>query len=268
MASFTLFARRVAAPLRIHSYSLPSGIRSFTRVSGQVNQNATSSPKIKPAPQLDIEECPVNSHNEWDPLEEIIVGRVEGACVPPLTPEVKANTYEKWWPFYTKYGGKPFPNDHLAKAAEQVAEFCNVLEHEGVVVRRPEPADFSMVYKTPDFESPGMYCAMPRDIILTIGNELIESPMAWRARFFEYRCYRGLMKEYFQKGAKWTTAPKPFMSDALYDLHYPITSVQDRHRLAAQGKFVTTEFEPCFDAADFMRCGRDIFVQRSQVSGC
>ena len=35
--------------------------------------------------------------------------------------------------------------------------------------------------------------------------------------------------------------------------------------LAAEGKFVTTEFEPCFDAADFIRAGKDIFVQRSQV---
>jgi glycine amidinotransferase len=25
---------------------------------------------------------PVNSHNEWDPLEEIIVGRLEGATMP------------------------------------------------------------------------------------------------------------------------------------------------------------------------------------------
>ena len=25
---------------------------------------------------------PVNSHNEWDPLEEVIVGRLEGATVP------------------------------------------------------------------------------------------------------------------------------------------------------------------------------------------
>jgi hypothetical protein len=32
-----------------------------------------------------------------------------------------------------------------------------------------------------------------------------------------------------------------------------------------EGKFVTTEFEPCFDSADFMRCGRDVFAQRSQV---
>ena len=42
-------------------------------------------------------------------------------------------------------------------------------------------------------------------------------------------------------------------------------SVEDRHRLAAQGKFVTTEHDICFDAADFMRCGTDLFVQRSQV---
>ena len=42
-------------------------------------------------------------------------------------------------------------------------------------------------------------------------------------------------------------------------------SVEDRHKLAAEGKFVTTEFEPCFDAADFIRAGRDIFAQRSQV---
>ncbi|MDQ1050949.1 hypothetical protein QFZ76_009185 [Streptomyces sp. V4I2] len=25
---------------------------------------------------------PVNSHNEWDPLEEVIVGRLDGATIP------------------------------------------------------------------------------------------------------------------------------------------------------------------------------------------
>ena len=43
-------------------------------------------------------------------------------------------------------------------------------------------------------------------------------------------------------------------------------NIQDRHALVSQGHFVTTEFEPCFDAADFIRAGRDIFVQRSQVT--
>lgn len=62
-----------------------------------------------------------------------------------------------------------------------------------------------------------MYAAMPRDILIVVGNEIIEAPMAWRARFFEYRAYRSLIKEYFRKGAKWTTAPKPTMASELYD---------------------------------------------------
>ena len=62
-----------------------------------------------------------------------------------------------------------------------------------------------------------MYCAMPRDILLIIGEEIIECPMAWRSRFFEYRAYRELIKEYFRAGAKWTTPPKPLMSDKLYN---------------------------------------------------
>lgn len=63
----------------------------------------------------------------------------------------------------------------------------------------------------------GMYAAMPRDILLVVGNEIIEAPMAWRARFFEYRAYRRIIKDYFNNGAKWTTAPKPTMADELYD---------------------------------------------------
>ena len=63
----------------------------------------------------------------------------------------------------------------------------------------------------------GMYAAMPRDFLLVIGDELIEAPMAWRSRFFEYRAYRPLLKQYFRKGANWTTAPKPQMADELYD---------------------------------------------------
>ncbi|XP_078360526.1 glycine amidinotransferase, mitochondrial-like [Oculina patagonica] len=217
-------------------------------------------------PQTDELKSPVCSYNEWDPLEEVIVGRVEGATVPQFSVEVKANTYEKHWPFFYQFGGRSFPKEHLKKAQVEIEEFCNILQHEGVRVRRPEAINFSEVYKTPDFQSSGLYAAMPRDILLVVGDEIIEAPMAWRSRFFEYRAYRPLLKEYFKGGAKWTTAPKPLMSDALYDQDYPIRTVEDRHKLAAEGKFVTTEFEPCFDAADFIRAGRDIFVQRSQVT--
>lgn len=211
-------------------------------------------------------ECPVWSCNEWDPLEEVIVGRVEGATVPRLTAEVKANTSEKYWDFYDRRAGRSFPKQHLLKAHAEIEELCNVLRLEGVTVRRPDPMNFSKTYETPDFKSAGLYAAMPRDILIVVGDEIIEAPMAWRSRFFEYRAYRRLIKDYFLRGATWTTAPKPQMSDRLYDMKYPMKTVSDRHQLASQGRFVTTEFEPCFDAADFIRAGRDIFAQRSQVT--
>lgn len=207
------------------------------------------------------------SHNEWDPLEEVIVGRPHFANVPEFTVEVKANSHQSNWPFFKKFGGKPFPEEHMRKAIAEVEEMCNILTHEGVKVRRPDLVDWSKSYETPDFKAPGgLYAAMPRDILMVVGDEIIEAPMAWRSRYFEFRAYRSLLKEYFNAGAKWTAAPKPQMSDELYDAEYPIECVEQRHKLASQGKFVTTEFEPCFDAADFIRAGTDIFVQRSQVT--
>jgi hypothetical protein len=91
-------------------------------------------------------------------------------------------------------------------AAKELDYFSHVLEQEGVTVRRPEvtPGDFSQPYKTPDFECKGgLYAAMPRDVLMVVGNEIIEAPMAWRSRYFEYRPYRKLIKEYFHKGTHW-----------------------------------------------------------------
>ena len=37
----------------------------------------------------------------------------------------------------------------MKKAAEEIEEFCHVLECEGVTVRRPDPIDFLEDYKNP-----------------------------------------------------------------------------------------------------------------------
>ncbi|XP_072022946.1 glycine amidinotransferase, mitochondrial-like [Amphiura filiformis] len=243
----------------------PISLRTSTNVSTAVRGFLRRSTTIANVSNIPSSTSPVCSYNEWDHLEEVIVGRAEGATVPPLTVAVKGSTAEEKWNFISKYGGRSFPLDHIKKAMVELDEFCSVLRREGVTVRRPDIVDFSMKYTTPDFTSTG-YIAMPRDLLLVIGDEIIECPMAWRSRFFEYRAYRSLLKEYFQGGAKWTAAPKPQMIDDLYDEEYIKYSVEERQKLATQGRFVTTEFEPCFDAADFMRAGKDIFAQRSQVT--
>ncbi len=43
---------------------------------------------------------PVNSHNEWDTLEEVIVGRVDHATIPEWHVSGKAVWPDKHWDMY------------------------------------------------------------------------------------------------------------------------------------------------------------------------
>ncbi len=127
-------------------------------------------------------------------------------------------------------------------------------------MRRPEPMDHTQSFGAPGWTSTGLYNAMPRDLLLVIGNEIIECPLAWRSRYCEVFGYRPLLKEYFQQGAKWSSGPKPELKDELYD--YTWTESKDNENV----RLVINEFEPTFDAADFTRCGRDIIAQKSNVT--
>lgn len=203
----------------------------------------------------------VNSYNEWDPLEEIIVGVVDGACVPTWHVTLQATMPGNQWDFYKKNGGKPFPGEKIAAAKKDLEEFVHILEAEGVTVRRPDAIDYTRGYSTMDWQSAGgLYAAMPRDVLLVIGDEIIEAPMCWRSRYYEPIAFRRLIKDYFKQGAKWTAAPKPELTDELYNYNYHET--ENMNDL----EYVITEFEPAFDAADFIRCGKDIFYQKSHVT--
>ncbi|MBN1204931.1 MAG: inosamine-phosphate amidinotransferase 1 [Myxococcaceae bacterium] len=203
----------------------------------------------------------VCAYNEWDPLEEVIVGVVDHATVPDYDVALRATLPDNMYEFFRKNAGRPFPPARIEAAKKDLEELVHLLEAEGVTVRRPDVMDFSQPIATPDFRaSNGLYAAMPRDVLLVIGEEIIEAPMAWRSRYFEPMAYRSLIKEYFKKGARWTAAPKPRMADALYDRDFVDPKPGEPMRYAI------TEFEPTFDAADFVRCGRDIFGQKSNVT--
>jgi glycine amidinotransferase len=204
--------------------------------------------------------CPVHSYTEWDPLEEVIVGRIDGARTPSYHIATAYNLSPGVSRLFRLFGGRPYPG-FLAKTAQrELDEFIHILKAEGVHVRRPDAVDFSRRYRTPYWESRGFTVACPRDGVLIIGNEIIETPMAWRCRYFEMFAYRSLFKEYFKQGARWTAAPRPQLLDDLYEKKFILPKPGEPLR------FVTNEFEPVFDAADFVRCGRDLFVTRSNVT--
>ena len=202
------------------------------------------------------------SCNEWDPLEEVIVGTVNNAVVPVWNQALASTTptHAKW--FFDKYGGQPFPEEMIEKAEIELEGLVKVLTDLGVTVQRPKALQFNETYKTPWWESKGLYAAMPRDVMMVIGDAVIEASMAWRSRYFEIFCYRDLIEEYFSDGAKWLAAPKSSMADDFYNQDY----TPEEPRINDVRQFVISEKEVAFDAADFVRFGKDIFVQKSNVT--
>lgn len=201
----------------------------------------------------------VNSYNEWDTLEEVIVGNVDGATVPDWHESLQATMPSEQADFFKLNKGKLFPEITIANAKKEIDEFIHILKSEGITVKRPDITDYREKYKLPYFQASisGLYNTMPRDVLLVIGNEIIEAPMPWPSRYFESNSYRSLIKEYYKRGAKWTAAPKPVL-DKLYDgnSNNDDTSIH----------YAINEYEPVFDAADFIRCGKDIFVLKSNVT--
>ena len=86
--------------------------------------------------------------------------------------------------------------------------------------------------------------------------------MCWRSRYFEGDAYRSLFKEYFRAGARWTSAPRPATDRRALRLRLPGADPDAGEPM----RYTVDEFEPVFDAADFVRCGRDLFVTRSNVT--
>ena len=209
----------------------------------------------------EIQNLVVNAHNEWDPLEEIIVGVLEGARIPPweiVTPAVVH--HKELLDFYRQRGGQPWPQELLDAAQRELDEFVHILQAEGVTVRRPSPYDTAKPFSTPDFVSRSSCGAMmPRDVLLVIGDQIIEAPMGWRSRYHENHAYKELCKEYFGQGARWISAPRPQLGDSSYKDDFIPPEEGEPMRT------VLTEFEPLFDAADVIKCGVDIFVAQSST---
>jgi glycine amidinotransferase len=204
-----------------------------------------------------MQQTVVNSFNGWDPLEEVIVGTAFGATTIGWEPGFAAYLDDRQ--DLTKAPVAPRPAAEIDAAEAQLDNLARTLEQEGVLVRRPRPTDFFVPVRTPAFEVTGQNASVcPRDVLLVVGDEIIEAPMGLRSRSFEHLAYRPLVQEYFDHGARWTAAPRPSLSDDLYAEPGPTPDGEPHPAL--------TEAEPCFDAASFVRLGKDIFYQTDIVT--
>jgi N-dimethylarginine dimethylaminohydrolase len=190
------------------------------------------------------------STNDWDPLEEVILGTARGFTLPFIDISTRH--------FFEPPAGAAGEQVSCAQlqrvieeTEEDIADLTSILVQAGVKVRRPDPSGHCLRFATPAWESVSAHALMPRDCIAVIGDRIVEVPMPMRARFFEVLPFRRLLREYFDQGAVWLSAPKPELPLETYTYE--------------TGRSVVANIEPLFDAANLLRCGRDIFFNVSNT---
>ena len=183
------------------------------------------------------------SCNEWDPLEEVIVGNPLNARFPTADRSTQMAEFPDR-PL-TEIPRGLFPEQIIEETEEDLNGFAEILKSCGVTVKRPDTWSHEAKFSTIHWESQGYYNYCPRDVLLVIGNQIIETPNVIRSRAQETFSYRPLLIDYMQAGAKWISAPKPMLLDSLFegvDLNKPSPRND----------------EPAFDAANVLRFGRDL----------
>jgi len=191
------------------------------------------------------------SHDEFSPLVEVVVGTALGARLPEADPSGWLNLFgDLDANRVASIARGPFPRRVVEETEEDLQALVELFGDLKVTVHRPDPLDHGARFATAHWNSTGMYAYCPRDLTLVVGSTLIETPSPMRARYFENDALRDLFQSYLRAGSAWISAPKPRLREDLYGLD-------------AEGLPILRESEPAFEAANVLRCGRDVFYQVS-----
>lgn len=224
----------------------------------------------------------LNSFDEWSPLKEVIVGSALNYT--SHTRELSFDLFfhdniirtEWYYPRLETTGssidklGKqvklPIKQRYVEELNEDVEGIVLALKNLGVKVHRP----LDLCSDTTNVQTPAWSAAVVpplnvRDIALILGDEIIETAPMIRSRYFETQFLKPVFSEYFKRGAKWTLMPRPWMTDASFDLSYARSSAGGPTEPIEDPKAAPYDvgFEMMFDGAQCLRLGRDIIANIS-----
>ena len=159
----------------------------------------------------------IGIRNPFGKTERIILGIIDGAMVPEPDLCIELTIPESQVPFFKTHAGQPFPEHYVKAAAIELDNFAQILTEHGVKVDRPQRIDFSQPITTSHWTvKNGLYAAMPRDLLITVGDSIVIAPMAWRCRYREVEAYNALLETYEALGYQILRAPKPELKDELF----------------------------------------------------
>jgi glycine amidinotransferase len=190
----------------------------------------------------------IAADNEWSLLKSVIIGRAENSYFPHMPHHMLAATMPPEHHSHFQ-PDNPFPSKILLAAQQELDNFAELLEDEGIQVFRPKKIDWQ--------GKKGYTGAMPRDGLLVVGNTVIESCFAWDCRQDEVMLGLGdlLTRLGTNPALNVVRASKTWDPDMLYE------DVVD-----GKSAWAINNSRVAFDAADFMRFGKTLIGQISNVT--
>jgi len=188
----------------------------------------------------------VNSHNEWDKLLEVIVGRAES--IAEMIMPFDSHLSEEQMHEAFEIAHSAFPKNIIDELNEDLEGLCNVFTQFGAKVLRPNNMDIHKLFASPNWKAVCNNLINMRDLHLIVGNTVIESPSPSKHRLFEATGLYEIWYDYFKMGFKWVCAPKPQLKG-----RYEIPFYENEQRFIK-----LSEEEILFDAANTVRMGSDL----------
>jgi glycine amidinotransferase/scyllo-inosamine-4-phosphate amidinotransferase 1 len=128
----------------------------------------------------------IDSRNEWDPLEAVVVGSATNANWPATDPVFAQEGSKTLWT-ETPVPTGPVPQWIVEEANAELDRLTEILVDYGAVVYRPRPMDFVALG--------GMYNYCPRDRLLIAGNTIVDVNMMYPCRNQETEALQQIMRQ-------------------------------------------------------------------------
>ena len=128
----------------------------------------------------------INSWNEWDPLEAVVVGDATAANWPITDTVFAEEARNSAWKESPAPGG-PVLQFIVDEANRELDILCETLLYYGATVYRPKPMDF--------VERKGMYNYCPRDRLLVAGDTIVDVNMMYPCRNQEIKNYGRILDQ-------------------------------------------------------------------------
>ncbi len=226
----------------------------------------------------------VNSYDEWSPLKEVILGSATNYTSHERELSFDLfhhdNVVRSEWayprlstPGKEDEGARSVRTSINQRYVDELNEDLDGMEKAltdlGVKVLRPlDLSTETGEVTTLDWSASVVPPLNVRDNTVILGDEILETAPMVRSRYFETRFLQPIFMDYFKQGSRWSTMPRPIMTDRSFDPSYAESTLGGPTEPVRnpQSSPYDVGFEIMIDGAQCLRLGRDVVVNVSTAN--